>query len=689
MNRIKKLLISIIGIIIIIIIAIILILRLDRSNGIGSQGNTSLSNITNVSEYFNVKAIIESYSRNVNGGLKSSNLIKIFPTSVKEELSLDEENISQNIKFPNGIIRIDNLFVANQTSNILLYAANVTILNIDNEAKNEAKQIIVLADKANNSYYIIPPEYIEKKNIKISEGRKLSLYTEETIEANYTNSYSTFEITDDKICSEYFNTYINNMLYDVETAYNSLANEYRQQKYKSIEEYKNSISNTDIKALTLSNFLIDRQPDSTRYVCADQNKQYYVFTEKSIPMKATISLDSYTGNVSLRESQKVNLSVNEYFRIKNCVKIYLDTLNKNSSRFYDNVSNVGMTGYNLGKQKKAVINVLSESYKNNNKITEDNVEKFVEIFEGGKIFFPTEVELLKNNNIKSYKVKGVAKDLKQNKFIMIYCVLNISESRTLFSVEPLNEKRYNELTNVDMTDIKESAYNIYYDLEISKEKLCTEYLERYKVLSIANPQLTYNQMTEEYRNKRFGSLENYQSYIRDNLEELSGIKIYQYYVDDSTSQYVVKDQYENLYIFDNNNLLDYTVKLDTYTLEEQKFNTTYDYVTPFKKIQMNIDKFFQMINRHDYRTSYSVIADSFKQNSNMKTEEDFKKIAKQLFWDYNKIEFDDDAEEIGNNTYMYTIKLTDLTGKSSDTKNITVIMQLKENREFVMSFSQT
>ena len=151
-------------------------------------------------------------------------------------------------------------------------------------------------------------------------------------------------------------------------------------------------------------------------------------------------------------------------------------------------------------------------------------------------------------------------------------------------------------------------------------------------------------------------------------------------------QYVIKDQYENLYIFDAKTPLDFTVKLDTYTLEEQKFNSTYDNAENYKKVQMNIDKFFQMINRHDYRTSYAHLADSFKQTSRMTSEDEFAKVAKQLFWTYNKVEYVD-FEEIGNNTFSYNLTLSDLTQKSSEKKNITIIMQLKENRDFAMSFS--
>ena len=40
----------------------------------------------------------------------------------------------------------------------------------------------------------------------------------------------------------------------------------------------------------------------------------------------------------------------------------------------------------------------------------------------------------------------------------------------------------------------------------------------------------------------------------------------------------------------------YTVALDTYILEQEKFNATYLKATNKEKVSMNISKFFDMIN---------------------------------------------------------------------------------------------
>ena len=99
---------------------------------------------------------------------------------------------------------------------------------------------------------------------------------------------------------------------------------------------------------------------------------------------------------------------------------------------------------------------------------------------------------------------------------------------------------------------------------------------------------------------------------------------------------------------------------------------------------MNIDKFFKMINRHDYKTAYSCLATSFKNNYTL-TGEKFIEAVKNKFFTYNNVEYVK-CDEVGNNTYAYEIKLTDLTGNNQEEKTITIIMKLNDEDNFEMSF---
>ena len=75
--------------------------------------------------------------------------------------------------------------------------------------------------------------------------------------------------------------------------------------------------------------------------------------------------------------------------------------------------------------------------------------------------------------------------------------------------------------------------------------------------------------------------------------------------------------------------MNFTVKFDNYTIPTEKFTTTYKDVTDEQKIQMDVNKFVQMINRQDYRTSYALIDDGFKSNY-FKTNNEFEEFIKNI-----------------------------------------------------------
>ena len=130
--------------------------------------------------------------------------------------------------------------------------------------------------------------------------------------------------------------------------------------------------------------------------------------------------------------------------------------------------------------------------------------------------------------------------------------------------------------------------------------------------------------------------------------------------------------------------MNFTVKFDNYTIPTEKFTTTYKDATDEQKIQMNVNKFVQMINRQDYRTSYALIDDGFKSNY-FKTNEEFEEFVKSKFFLYSSVSFKS-IESKGNNTYVVNVEISDIKEESSENKEISIIMQLKEDMNFVMAF---
>ena len=294
--------------------------------------------------------------------------------------------------------------------------------------------------------------------------------------------------------------------------------------------------------------------------------------------------------------------------------------------------------------------------------------------------------MLTSDGVRTYKIEGLAENVKYESKGKKSFIVNIDYTNQTFSIEPTQSK-YEEINQANkITSIKQKEDNMYTNKTVNDQTRVKDYITIYKRLVLADPQTAYEYMDEEYRNKRFGNIDTFKEYINSNKETIEKITLEQYLVEnhDDYTEYIGKDKYGNLYIFDEKNILDYTIKLDTYTIPTDKFKETYNEAEDYKKVQMNIDKFFQMINRQDYKTAYSCLAQSYK-NNYFKTEEEFTKFAKSNFYTYNKVSYQN-YEQKGDKLYTFDIKLSDITGEKTDKKEIKIIMQLNEDLNFEMSF---
>lgn len=374
----------------------------------------------------------------------------------------------------------------------------------------------------------------------------------------------------------------------------------------------------------------------------------------------------------------------DYYTVRNCINQYLSYLNEDSSIYY-----VG-DEMNTDMQKDYIYNLLSSEYKEKNNITIENLLSKINTVNQEQTFIPLKMKVLQKENVNKYIVYGVIQTTIDNEFIKeCYMIVNLDYNNKTFSIEPI-ENSYNSIEEIEIQNsdisIQSNDNNIYTSQKITNEYVTKEYFILYKKLAISKPDIIYNMMSEDYRNLRFGSLEEFKEYINNNKEEISKITLKQYLVNnyDNYIEYVGKDQFGNLYIFNEYKDQSIQIKLDTYTVNEDVFVSEYEKATEEKKVQMNIDKFIQMLNRHDYKSSYNCIAESFK-NNYFGTQEEFENYIKNNFFSYNKFEFEN-FEKKGSNIYVYNIEVTDLTGENTEVRNINIIMQLNDNLDFEMSF---
>ena len=90
-----------------------------------------------------------------------------------------------------------------------------------------------------------------------------------------------------------------------------------------------------------------------------------------------------------------------------------------------------------------------------------------------------------------------------------------------------------------------------------------------------------------------------------------------------------------------------------------------------------------MINNRDYKTAYSYLDKTFR-NNNFGSEEAFEQYMRERYPSHYDFELGESTET--NGTYTQTIDLTDISGEDGAVIENTIIMQLLDNYEFVMSF---
>lgn len=373
----------------------------------------------------------------------------------------------------------------------------------------------------------------------------------------------------------------------------------------------------------------------------------------------------------------------DFFSIRNCIQRYLDIININSSIYENENGIIDQTSIS-----KSIYDVLSEEYIKENKITTNNILEKIDKIEEKLIFVPLKMNYLELEINDKYAVYGFCQT-QNNQYVKdIYFVVNVDNENKTFSIEPLKDEHetIDEIKlNRNEIKIKSNENNIYIDQVITDQYLCEQIFLIQKRMMLAKPEESYNYLDEEYKNKRFKTLEEYKKYISENKNHISKISIRGYEVNrlGDNSEYICTDQYNNYYIFKEKEVLNYTVKLDAYTIEDERIEEEYNKYNTQKKVSYNANKWIQMINNKDYESAYNLLNETFK-NTNWKTVDEFKKYIEQNYPSYYQIE-SGQYQAYGTN-HSITCILKDLDGNNQ--KSITIIMKLNENMDFEMSFNK-
>lgn len=403
-----------------------------------------------------------------------------------------------------------------------------------------------------------------------------------------------------------------------------------------------------------------------------------------------IDMNEDTSNIEIVEK---DIYFKDYKIIKNCLQTYMNVLNTDDSSYYGrNENNEFVKIIKEDEIKENIYNLLSEVYIKNNNITTKNTYDYVDTIKESTTIIPIQISKVtkdKQSNVQNYKVSALSiETYNKQKFIYLYFIVNIDEKNSTFSIEPVKDKEELENMKIDYTieSINQKGNNIFSGVKSTQEAIAEDYFLNYKNIMLSDVNLAYSYLNKDYSERRFKSVDEFKEYVKNHKEIFEKISMQQYGVIyyDNYFQYICMDQFGNYYIFNENATMDFNVLLDCYTIEFTEFTEKYDSTNEKGKCVLNIEKIKQALNSGDYRYVYNKLAESFK-NNKYKTQQEFENYIKKAIYSNINIEYGDFSNE--GSTYIYDIKITDASNAENAIINMQIIMQLKEDRDFIMSFS--
>ena len=388
----------------------------------------------------------------------------------------------------------------------------------------------------------------------------------------------------------------------------------------------------------------------------------------------------------------------EFFDTYTCIQKYFITLSKLNKNQYNN-DDINVTENSLQETfetyKEDLYSMLDEDYTKIFNISLDSIDKtFSKYYENVKFEINNMYVVDTENEMTIYVVYGDLIYTDKNKIEPYGLIVKRDTANLRFSIYPyeyMTQNKYTEdnIENMKLNitiqkELKSKEYNDYKSGAYTDEYVCTYYFEKYKTQLNNDVESLYNSLDKQYREKRFGTLEEYKNYVKNNKEDLlsSTLAGYGYNELENYGQYICKDQYNNIYFFKQELINQYTLTLDTYTLEQPKFNETYNASTNQEKIIMNINKFFEMINTKDYKAAYETLSTNYKETY-FKTQSDFENYIKQKLFSHNEVKYNTFSDKISG-IFIYNVTVLD---KSSDRKiEMNFAIELLQSIEYKLSF---
>ena len=381
---------------------------------------------------------------------------------------------------------------------------------------------------------------------------------------------------------------------------------------------------------------------------------------------------------------------NNFYVVKTCIDkfytYYFESTNTNGRYIVDEEQ--------TNSNKEYLYGMLDKEYINFKGITVENVLEEIPQINRSDIQITEMYVSQKTANVAIYFVYGVFNDRVNNTQTNFYNIVKVDMLNNTFKLilQDLAENKYGKIKvgeNVEIEEFTEiendNDSNIFEYESITDEEYITDIFNQYKQNLIYNRKLAYEQLDEEYREKRFPTFDEFEQYAEENSRRsvLMEIDKYQRNVYEDYTQYVCIDTTGKYYIFNMKHVIDYGAILDMHTIDIPQFTEQYNEANNRLKTEMNLEKIVDALNEKDYEYIYNKLDETFRTN-NFNDLDNFKEYMGNTFYNSNDFTYNNISEE--GELYVINAVANNLE-EEGISKNITFIMKLEENTDFIISFS--
>ena len=160
-------------------------------------------------------------------------------------------------------------------------------------------------------------------------------------------------------------------------------------------------------------------------------------------------------------------------------------------------------------------------------------------------------------------------DLKKNKKTILICILFVFLAILFLVYIKVRDGINNYEKNLDVEYLRKYEVNEFTPLYVDDNDMASKYLNDFKNNMLFDQEEAWNSLNKEYRSIRFGDINKYKEYLKEEVSILTYyMEVDKYSIDyvNGNKIFYIYDKNDNLYIIKEKSIMNYEVYLDEDTV---------------------------------------------------------------------------------------------------------------------------